>query len=89
MDDNTITADVADVTSALSVNPIISIHQNIVQLTKTLNSWSSRMIVLHGDQYVDIFSAAQGPLSIPPVGIIPPQEIKDSKDDIILPCFFP
>ena len=33
------------------------------------------MVVLHRDQYVDISSAAQGPSSIPPVGIFPPQKI--------------
>ena len=32
------------------------------------------MVALHGDQYVDISSAAQGPSSILPVGILPPQE---------------
>ena len=80
MDDNTVTlmdenSVNIDLTSALAVNPIISIRQKIIQFTKNLNSWSSRMVVLHRDQYVDISSAAQVPSSIPPVGIFPPQEI--------------
>ena len=80
MDDNTVTlmdenSVNVDLTSALAVHPIISIRQKIIQFTKKLNSWSSRMVVLHRDQYVDISSAAQGPSSIPPIGIFPPQEI--------------
>jgi hypothetical protein len=65
MDDNTLAhpdekADNVDLTLASYVNPIISMRQKIVQFTNDLNSWSSRMVVLHRDQYVDISSAAQG-----------------------------
>ena len=80
MDDNTLNhpdekSVNVNLTLASSVNPIISMGQKIVQFTNNLNSWSSRMVVLHRDQYVDISSAAQGASSIPPVGINPPQEI--------------
>ena len=50
-------------------------------LTENLNSWSSTIIVPHGDQYVDISSAAQGFLSTAPAGIFPPQEITHLKND--------
>ena len=80
MDDNTLNhpdekSVNVNLTLASSVNPIISMGQKIVQFTNNLNSWSSRMVVLHRDQYVDISSAAQGPSSILPIGIYPPQEI--------------
>ena len=87
MDENTVSIMDADITADgvtfdLPPNSITSLHQKIVYLTENLNSWSSTMIVPHGDQYVDISSAAaQGFLSTAPTGIFPLQEITHLKND--------
>ena len=81
MDENTVSTMDADIISNgvsvdLPLDNIISLRQKIVHLTGNLNSWSSKMIVPHGDQNIDISSAAQGSLlSTAPAGIFPPQEI--------------
>ncbi len=85
MDENIVSIMDADivadgVTLDLPPNSIVSLRQKIVHLTENLNSWSSTMIVPHGDQYVDISSAAQGFLSTAPAGIFPPQEITHLKN---------
>jgi hypothetical protein len=48
---------------------------NLLRLTSDLNSWSSNMVISHGDQSLDISSAAQGALSSPPIGVFPLQNI--------------
>jgi hypothetical protein len=40
-----------------------------------LNSWTSKFVISHGDQSIDVFSAAQGDLSSCPSGIHPHQNI--------------
>ena len=49
---------------------------NLLRLTSNLNTWTSNFVVTHGDQSINVSSAAQGPLSFsPPSGFFPPQQI--------------
>jgi len=60
-----------------SDNRIVASVNNLLRLTSELNTWSSKFVVTHGDQYIDVSSAAQGVLSSsPPSGAFPHQNIQ-------------
>ncbi len=46
-----------------SDNCIVSSVNNLLCLTSDLNSWTSKFVIAHGDQSIDVSSAAQGDLS--------------------------
>ena len=50
-------------------NHLSGLSSNLHRLTADLKSWSSKFVVMHGDQLLDISSAAHGPESIFPCGI--------------------
>ena len=54
-------------------NRMVTSINNLLRLTSDLNSWSSKMVISHGGQSLDISSAAQGALSSTPIGIFPLQ----------------
>jgi hypothetical protein len=56
-------------------NRMVTSINNLLRLTSDLNSWSSKMVISHGDQSLDISSAAQGALSSTPIGVFPIQNI--------------
>ena len=50
---------------------------NLLRLTSDLNTWTSNFVVPHGDQSIDVSSAAQGALSSSPLsGALPPQSMQ-------------
>jgi hypothetical protein len=64
------------ITSAMSTesspsNHLLGLSSNLLRLTAELKSWSSKFVVMHGDQLLDISSAARGSESINPCGIHP------------------
>ena len=70
-------------------NRIVASVNNLLRLTSDLNSWTSKFVITHGDQSIDVSSAAQGALSSSPSGIHPHQNIpypstKYCFDDIFL-----
>jgi hypothetical protein len=62
---------------ALSIpeNRMVSSINNLLRLTSDLNSWTSKLVITHGDQSLDISSAVQGSLSSTPIGVFPLQNI--------------
>ena len=58
-----------------SDNCIVASVNNILRLTSDLNSLTSKFVVTHGDQSIDVSSAAQGDLSSSPSGIYPHQNL--------------
>jgi hypothetical protein len=74
------------VNSYIPVNPhhtdyftngiVYSSVNNLLCLTSDLNSWTSNFVMTHGDQSIDVSSAAQGTLSSSPSGIYPHQIIQ-------------
>ncbi len=56
-------------------NRMVTSINNLLRLTSDLNSWSSKMVISHGDQSLDISSAAQGSLSFTPIGVFPLKNI--------------
>ncbi len=56
-------------------NCIIASVNNLLHLTSDFNSWTSKFVITHGDQSIDVSSAAQGALSPSPSGIYPHQNI--------------
>jgi hypothetical protein len=58
-----------------SDNRIVASVNNLLRLTSDLNSWTSKFVITHGDQSIDVSSAAQGDLSSSPSGIHPHQNI--------------
>jgi hypothetical protein len=56
-------------------NRIVASVNNLLCLTSDLNSWTSKFVTTHGDQIIDVSSAAQGDVSSSPSGICPPQNI--------------
>ena len=45
-------------------------------LASDLNTWSSEFVISHGDQSIDVSSAAQGALYSSPSGVYPHQNIE-------------
>ena len=63
--------------TSIPENCIVASVNNLVCLTSDLNSWTSNFLVTHGDQSIDVSSAAQGALlSSPPSGVYPQQNIQ-------------
>lgn len=60
--------------SSIDNHVISSVTNNILRFTEELNKWSSKFIVTHDGQTVDVSSGAMGSESIAPSGI-PPQSI--------------
>jgi hypothetical protein len=58
-----------------SDNHIVASVNNLLCLPSDLNSWTSKFVITHGDQSIDVSSAAQGDLSSSPSGIHPHQNI--------------
>jgi hypothetical protein len=58
-----------------SDNRIVASVNNLLRLTSDLNSWTSKFVITHGDQSIDVSSAAQGDFSSSPSGIHPHQNI--------------
>jgi hypothetical protein len=63
--------------TALSIpeNRMVTSVNNLLHLTSDLNSWTSKMVITHRDQCLDISSAAQGSLSSTTIGVFPLQNI--------------
>ncbi len=73
-------------------NHIEASVKKIICLTSYLNMWSSKLVVTHGDKFIDVSSAAQGVLASPPSGIFPSQTIdyygtKYCFDDNLFPMY--
>jgi hypothetical protein len=62
--------------SFLPENHIVASVNILLRLTSDLNTWSSKFMISHGDQSIDVSSAAQGALSYSPSGVYPHQNIK-------------
>ena len=52
-------------------NRMVTSVNNLLRLTSDLNNWTSKMVITHGDESLDISSAAQGSLSSTPIGVFP------------------
>ena len=52
--------------SDIQENHIEATVSNLLRLTSNLNTWTSNFVVTHGDQSIDVSSAAQGPSSFLP-----------------------
>jgi hypothetical protein len=52
--------------SSIPENRIEASVNNLLRLTSDLNTWTSKFVVTHGDQSIDVSSAAQGALSSSP-----------------------
>ncbi len=52
-------------------NCMVTSVNNLLRLTSDLNNWTSKMVITHGDESLDISSAAQGTLSSTPIGVFP------------------
>jgi hypothetical protein len=61
--------------SSIPENCMITSVNNLLRLTSDLNSWTSKLVITHGDQSIDVSSAAQGSLSSSPIGIYPHKKI--------------
>ena len=62
--------------SSIPENRIVAFVNILLRLTLYLNSWSFKFVISHGDQSIDVSSAAQGALSSSPSGIYPHQNIE-------------
>ena len=63
--------------SYITENRIETSVSTLLRLTSELNSWTSNFVVPHGDQSIDVSSAAQGALSSSPLsGVFPHQTIQ-------------
>jgi hypothetical protein len=62
--------------SSIPENCIVASVSNLLRLTSGLNCWTSNFVMTHGDQSIDVFSAAQGALSSSPSGTYPHQIIQ-------------
>ena len=63
--------------SYIPENCIEASVSNLLHLTSDLNTWTSNFMVPHGDQSIDVSSAAQGALSSSPLsGAFPHQTIQ-------------
>ena len=61
--------------SYITGNRIETSVSKLLRLTADLNTWTSSFVVTHGDQSIDVSSAAQGALSSPPSGVFPHQTL--------------
>jgi hypothetical protein len=64
-------------------NCIVASINNLLCLTSDLNSWTSKFVITHGDQSIDVSSTAQGALSSSPSGIYPHQKYSISLYQIL------
>ena len=62
--------------SLLPENRIVASVNILLRLTSDLNTWSSKFMISHGDQSIDVSSTAQGALSSSPSGMYPHQNIE-------------
>jgi hypothetical protein len=62
--------------SFLPENCIVASVNILLRLASDLNTWSSKFMISHGDQSIDVSSTAQGALSSSPSGIYPHQNIE-------------
>ena len=62
--------------SFLPENHIVASVNILLHLASDLNTWSSKFMISHGDQSIDVSSAAQGALSYSPSGVYPHQNIE-------------
>ena len=63
--------------SYITENRIETSVSKLLRLTSDLNTWTSNFVVPHGDQSIDVSSAAQGALSSsPPSGAFPHQTMQ-------------
>ena len=62
--------------SLLPENCIVASVNILLRLASDLNTWSFKFLISHGDQSIDLSSAAQGALSSSPSGIYPHQMIQ-------------
>ena len=74
--------------SSFPENQIVASVNNLLHLSSDLNSWTSKFVTTHGDQIIDVSSAAQGDVSSSPSGIYPPQNITYPVPSIILMIMF-
>ena len=61
--------------TSIPENRIVASVNNLLRLTSDLNSWTSKFVMTHGDQSIDVSSAAQGDVSSSPSGVNPTQNI--------------
>ena len=57
-------------------NCIVAPVNNLLCLTSDLNGWTSKFVIMHGDQSINISCAVQGALSSSPSGVYPVQHIQ-------------
>ena len=62
--------------SFLPENCTVASVNILLRLASDLNTWSSKFMISHGDQSIDLSSAAQGALSSSPSRIYPHQNIE-------------
>ena len=62
--------------SSIPENRIVASVNILLHLAPDLNCWSSKFVISHGDQSIDVSSAAQGALSSSPSGVYPHQNIE-------------
>jgi hypothetical protein len=62
------TRTILQMATSIPENRMVTSINNLLHLTSDLNSWLSKMVISHGDQSLDISSAAQGSLSSTPIG---------------------
>jgi hypothetical protein len=75
--DNTHYTDyILEIESPIPDNRIVVSVKNLLRLTSDLNTWTSKFVITHGDQSIDVSCAAQGALSSSPSGIYPDQNIQ-------------
>jgi hypothetical protein len=60
--------------SYITENCIETSVSNLLRLTSDLNTWTSNFVVPHGDQSIDVSSAAQGALSSSPQSVAFPHQ---------------
>jgi hypothetical protein len=62
-------------TLSIPENRMVVAVNNLLCLSYDLNTWTSKFVITHGDQSIDVSSAAQGALSSSPSGVYPHQNI--------------
>ena len=58
------TRSILQTASSIPENRMVSSVNNLLGLTSDLNSWTSKLVITHGYQSLDISSAAQGSSSV-------------------------
>ena len=61
--------------SPIPENCMVASINNLLRLSFDLNSWTSKFLITHGDQSIDVSSAAQWALSSSPSGVYRHQNI--------------